>query len=67
MNELLKEKGFETTDLTKSQSKFSKSDEYDYLLWFYQNCDVGPGTEDYFAQLKEQYTEQTGKEVPEGF
>lgn len=38
-----------------------------YLKWLAQNMDMGPGHGDGMMYLQEQYTKETGKEIPEGW
>lgn len=44
-----------------------RKEEYDYLLWFYQNADFGPADGDVRAIMNQNYETKTGKKVPEGF
>lgn len=39
----------------------------EYLEWFYQRADFGPGDGDVRAIMKEQFQEETGKSLPEGY
>ena len=41
--------------------------ELHFLRWFVANCDFGPADSDVRAILHEEYTEATGKPVPEGW
>ena len=38
-----------------------------YLRWFMENMDFGPAHGDVVDVMNEQYTEETGNEVPEGW
>jgi hypothetical protein len=39
--------------------------EYKYLEWYRMNIDFGPAHEDVISIMDEQYTDETGEEVPE--
>lgn len=41
--------------------------ELDYLRWFKQHADFGPADSDVHMILNEQYTNDTGKDVPKGW
>ena len=41
--------------------------ELEFLKWFYQNCDFGPGDTDERWRLREQFVEKTGKGLPDGY
>lgn len=41
--------------------------EYEYLQWFYQNCDFGPADSDVRKCLNDHYEMETGAKVPEGY
>ena len=41
--------------------------EFDFLTWFYINADFGPADGDVRNYLREQYEDQTGKQVPPGY
>ena len=38
-----------------------------YLEWFYENCDFGPAHDDVIQLMNEEYTKDTGEEVPPGY
>ena len=40
-------------------------EELEYLLWFFSNADFGPADEDVRQLMEQEYTEETGKPVPE--
>lgn len=42
-------------------------DELEYLRWFYNNADFGPAHEDVIYYMNEQYTDDTGDPVPDGY
>ena len=44
-----------------------ESAELEYLRWYRENIDFGPAHEDVIAILDEQYTDETGNEVPVGW
>lgn len=44
-----------------------EQDELEFLRWFYCHADFGPAHGDCIAYLHEWYTEQTGKQVPNGY
>lgn len=39
----------------------------EFLAWFYANADFGPADGDVRDMLKEQYVQETGKPIPEGY
>ena len=41
--------------------------ELEFLTWFYINADFGPADGDVRSYLREQYEDQTGKQVPPGY
>lgn len=41
--------------------------EVEYLRWFKRNADFGPADSDVHYIMDEQYTEETGRPVPEGW
>ena len=41
--------------------------ELEFLRWFYQNADFGPGEADYMSSMMELYSDETGKPVPPGY
>lgn len=41
--------------------------ELEWLKWFYQNCDFGPADGDVRASLRDEFQQETGKLVPEGY
>lgn len=44
-----------------------RATDLEYLKWFYQNVDLGPGESDYKDSLKERFIKSTGKNIPEGY
>ena len=44
-----------------------KATELEYLQYFYSAADFGPADSDVRYIIKEQFKEQTGKELPEGY
>ena len=44
-----------------------KATELEYLKWFYLDCDFGPAHSDVIYYMKEQFKEETGKELPDGY
>jgi len=41
--------------------------ELHYLRWMYEDLDFDPATDDLICVMKEKYTEETGRPVPEGY
>lgn len=41
--------------------------ELEYLRWFYEACDFGPAHGDVIDLMNEEFEEQTGKKVPDGY
>lgn len=41
--------------------------EVEFLQWFYCECDFGPAHEDVISIMHENYTIETGREIPEGY
>lgn len=39
----------------------------EWLQYFYDEADFGPGSGEYVYQLKQQFTQDTGKELPDGY
>lgn len=48
-------------------SERERSTELDYLKWFYQNADFGPGDGDHRDNMNQWFMEETGKNLPEGY
>lgn len=44
-----------------------EKNELEFLRWFYCECDFGPAHGDVIYSMNEQYTEETGKPIPEGY
>lgn len=44
-----------------------KATELEWLQWFYFEADFGPADGDVRDFIKQQFTRQTGKELPEGY
>ena len=44
-----------------------KATEHEYLLWFFQEADFGPASENVRQIMNERFVEETGKELPDGF
>ena len=44
-----------------------KATELEYLEWFYGNADFGPATEDILKMMNDEFREETGKELPDGY
>jgi hypothetical protein len=38
---------------------------FDWYEWFYNNADFGPAHDDVVLIMAEQYTAETGKEIPD--
>lgn len=41
--------------------------ELEYLKWFFSTADFGPADSDVRMYLEEQFEEETGKTIPEGY
>lgn len=41
--------------------------ELEYLQWFFANVDFGPAHYDVIAGMEEEFREETGKEIPDGY
>lgn len=44
-----------------------KATELEFFYWFYFNADFGPADSDVRYFIKQQFTKDTGKELPEGY
>lgn len=44
-----------------------KATELEFLTWFFINADFGPADSDVRMELQEEFTEKTGKAVPNGY
>jgi len=44
-----------------------KATELEWLKWFFENADFGPADGDVRYYLAEQFIEETGKELPDGY
>lgn len=44
-----------------------KATAYDYLLWFYQNADLGPADGDVRRRMEKQFVRDFGADIPDGF
>jgi len=44
-----------------------RATELEYLKWFRHNIDFGPAHEDVIEILNENFMEETGKNIPEGW
>lgn len=44
-----------------------KADEFEYLKWFFINCDFGPAHEDVMFIMNNQFKKETGLDLPEGY
>lgn len=44
-----------------------KATELEYLRWFYQNADFGPADSDVRMYMDEEFVEETGKALPDGY
>ncbi|AWY09298.1 hypothetical protein vBRpoSV10_176 [Ruegeria phage vB_RpoS-V10] len=44
-----------------------KATELEYLQWFYANADFGPADSDVRDIMNEEFMEDTGKGLPEGY
>lgn len=44
-----------------------KATELEYLQWFYANCDFGPAHCDVILGMEEEFRDETGLEVPDGY
>jgi hypothetical protein len=45
----------------------TQATEIEYLKWFYSNATFGPAESDVRYLLNQQFSEETGKELPEGY
>ncbi len=50
-----------------TKSKKEKATELEFLQWFYSNADFGPASEDVVEIMIENFKEETGKELPDGY
>jgi len=41
--------------------------ELEYLQWFFANADFGPAHDDVIIGMEEEFREETGKEIPDGY
>lgn len=48
-------------------NKAKRASELEYLRWFYQMADFGPADGDVRYNLNEEFKEETGLELPEGY
>lgn len=56
------------TELENNPNHLNETlDELEYLQWFYSECDFGPAHDDVIKYMNIQYTEETGKELPQGY
>jgi hypothetical protein len=39
----------------------------EWLQWFYGNADFGPASEDVHCFMRQQFVEETGKDLPVGY
>ncbi len=44
-----------------------RATELEYLKWFHQNVELGPGESDVKDEMKECFMQETGKNLPEGY
>lgn len=44
-----------------------RATEYEYLLWFRHTADFGPADSDVKGMLNQQFMDETGKNLPEGW
>ena len=44
-----------------------RASELEYLKWFRHNIDLGPAESDVIDYLNQQFMEETGKNIPEGW
>lgn len=49
------------------QSVRVSRDEFQYLKWFRCNADFGPAHSDVVHYMHEQFKQETGKQIPEGW
>jgi len=49
------------------ETTMEKAPELEYLQWFYANADFGPADSDVRDILNEEFMEDTGKDLPEGY
>ena len=45
----------------------AQATELEYLTWFRQWCDFGPAHGDVIDSMNEQFVQQTGKQLPDGW
>lgn len=48
-------------------SKRERATELEWLKYFYQEADFGPAHGDVISIMKENFMEETGKDLPEGY
>ena len=44
-----------------------KATELEWLQWFYETADFGPADGDVRDLMKQEFTKETGKELPDGY
>lgn len=44
-----------------------KATELEWLQWFYETADFGPADGDVRDFMKQKFTKETGKELPDGY
>lgn len=44
-----------------------KATELEFLEWFYANADFGPADDDVREMLKQEFKDETNKDLPDGY
>ena len=53
--------------MSKSKTKLPRASELEYLKWFRIHADFGPAEGDVIDDMNEQFMDETGKNLPEGW
>lgn len=53
--------------MAKKEEKKERATELEYLKWFRQNADFGPGDGDVQDAMNQQFMQETGKLLPKGW
>ena len=67
LRELAEKGGKGVVDNIDARALGRIADELAYLLYFYQNADFGPAHTSVVDYINEGYTDEEGKEIPEGY
>jgi hypothetical protein len=53
--------------MDRAAAVLETASEHEWLLWFYQNADFGPGDGDAQHHMKQRFMKETGKNLPKGY